>query len=225
MIAPFNYAASMNRNALIGCGGLFLAAVILVGVLILETPKFLDQGKSLLNKIIADEARIAALEADWQPPSAAVDGQWFPVQVAGSRLERSGPTAGIPELDIDRAGQHGSYRSSLGNVEVDIIPANDLEKATLLKRAEDALSRRRDRVATTDAGGVQVSVNRGSSRVSTTRGNRTHVRIGADDHTRFWWVKGTLFIFRARGATDSESFPEEYLRALSPRSAAKIEKE
>ncbi len=215
----------MNRNALIGCGGLFLAAVILVGVLILETPKFLDQGKSLLSKIIADEARIAALEADWQPPSAAVDGQWFPVQVAGSRLERSGPAAGIPELDIDRAGQHGSYRSSLGNVEVDIIPANDLEKATLLKRAEDALGRRRNPEATTDAGGVQVSVNRGSSRVTTTRGNRTHVRMGADDHTRFWWVKGTLFIFRARGAADSETFPEEYLRALSPLSEAKIEKE
>ena len=218
----------MNRNVLLGCGGLFLVAVILVGVLILETPKFLEQGKSFVKKTMADEQRIAALEATWQPPSAVVNGQWFPATVGERRLERSEPITGIPELDIDRAGHHGSYRSSRGNVEVDVIPANDLEKATLLKRAEDAISNRRKAAATTDAGGVKVSVNRSAARLITTRGNRTHVRVGVDDHTRFWWVKGALFIFRARGAADSETFPEEYLRALSPSAPApdgKIEKE
>ncbi len=217
----------MNRNVVIGCGALFAMAVILTGVLILETPKFLDQGKSFLKKTVADEQRIAALEANWQPPSPTVDGQWFPAVVGEVRLERSEPTAGIPELNIDRPGHHGSYRSSRGNIEVDIIPANDLEKGALIKRAEDALGNRR-RAATTDAGGVSVSMNRSSARLTTSRGNRTNVRIGLDDYTRFWWLKDTLFIFRARGGADSETFPEEYLRALSPAAAApdgKIEKE
>jgi hypothetical protein len=217
----------MNRNVLIGCGGVIVIVVVLVGALILETPRFIEQGKSFVQRAIAEEQRVAAIEAAWQPPSASVDGQWFPAEVGERRLQQSAPVTGIPELGIERAGYHGTYRSSVGNVEVDILPATDLERAPLIKLAEDALSNRRT-AASAEAGGVTISMNRSSSRLTTTRGNRTTVRIGSDDFTRFWWVKGTLFIFRARGAADSETFPEEFLRAISPGApapATKIEKE
>lgn len=206
----------MNRNFAIGCGAVIAVIVAFVGVLIPETPKFLEKGKAMVGQAIADEMRIAALEKAWQPPSATVDSQWFPSTVGDWKLERSEPRSGIPELNIDRAGHHATYRTGAGPIEVDIVPANDLEKATLISRAEDALSNRRQTVASTNTGGVEVSVNRGSSRTTTTRGQRTHVKIGGNEHTRFWWVKGTLFIFRARGGADSEVFPEEYLRAISP---------
>jgi hypothetical protein len=216
----------MNRNFVLGCGGVIVVLVILVGVLILETPKFLEEGKALVKRTIAEEQRIAELEAAWQPPSAAVDGQWLPENVGTWRLERSVPEARIPELNIDRAGQHGSYRSSAGTLEVDIVPASDLEKRTLIERASDALSVQRQVMASQSAG-VEVSINRGAARLTTTRGDRTHLRIGSDEHARFWWVKGWLFIFRARGVADSETFPEEYLRALlpiAPAAEVKVEK-
>lgn len=206
----------MNRNFAIGCAGVVVIIVIFVGVLILETPRFIEQGKAVIGKALADEMRITALENAWQPPSATPDAQWFPATAGEWRLERSEARAGLPELNIDRPVQHATYRSSLGPIEVDVLPANELEKTTLLARAEEVLDRQRSAGSTSQVGGVQVSVNRGSSRVTTTRGNRTHVKIGPEEHTRFWWVKGTLFIFRARGAADSEIFPEEYLRVISP---------
>ncbi len=206
----------MNRNFAIGCAGVIVILVIFIGVVILETPRFIEQGKAVVGKALADEMRITALENSWQPPSATPDSQWFPATAGGWRLERSEPRAGIPELNIDRPVQHATYRSSTGPIEVDVLPANELEKTTLIARAGDALERRRESAVATDAGGVKVSVNRGASRLTTTRGNRTHIRIGTTEHTRFWWVKGTLFIFRARGAADSEVFPEEYLRTISP---------
>ncbi|MGB8169926.1 MAG: hypothetical protein WCF18_20655 [Chthoniobacteraceae bacterium] len=207
----------MNRNFAIGCAGVIVIIVIFVGVVILETPKFLEQGKALVQRTMADELRIAALENSWQPPSATPDSQWFPATAGEWRLERSEPRASLPELNIDRPVQHATYRSSVGPIEVDVLPANDLEKATLIARAEEALANRRTTESiATNGGSVVLNVNRGSSRITTTLGNRTHVKIGSDEHTRFWWLKDTLFIFRARGEADSEVFPEEYLRALSP---------
>ena len=217
----------MNRNIAIGCAGVVVVLVIFVGVVILETPKFFEQGKALVGRAIADEMRISGIEKAWQPPSPTVDGQWFPSTVGEWRLERSEPRTGLPELGIDRTGQHATYRTSVGPIEVDVLSANELEKPTLIAKAEEALANRSQSVVSTSTGGVQVSVNTGSSRVTTTRGNRTYVKIGSEEHTRFWWVKGTLFIFRARGAADSEIFPEEYLRAISsaPTTEPKLERQ
>lgn len=88
-------AGPMNRNFAIGCGAVIVVIVAFIGVLILETPKFLEKGKAMVGQAIADEMRIAALEG-WQPPSATVDSQWFPSTVGDWKLERSEPRLGSP---------------------------------------------------------------------------------------------------------------------------------
>jgi hypothetical protein len=206
----------MNRNFAIGCVVVLLLLGAVVAVVISQAPKLLKKGTALVMQTMADEARISALEKAWQPPSASPDAAWFPSTIGEGGLERSAPRTGIPELNISRAGQHATYRTGAGPIEVDVVPANDLEKETLLSRAEEALGNRRENDASVNTGGLQVSVHSGTSRVTTSSGNRKHVKIGGNEHTRFWWVKGTLFIFRARGAADSETFPEEYLRSISP---------
>jgi hypothetical protein len=206
----------MNRNFAIGCGVVLLLLAVGVVALVSQAPKLFHKGAAFVMEAVAEEQRISALEAAWQPPSASPDSSWFPSSVGEWRLERSEPRTGIPELNIERAGQHATYRTSAGPIEVDVVPANDLEQATLLSRAETALENRRQTDASASAGGVQVSVNSGTSRMTTSRGNRKHVKIGGNEHTRFWWVKGMLFIFRARGDADSEIFPEEFLKAMSP---------
>ena len=204
----------MNRNVAIGCAVVFLLLAAVLVVAVMQVPKLLHKGAALVMQTVADESRLAALEQAWSPPTPTPDGTWFPSTIGEWKLERSEPRTGIPELKIDRAGQHATYRTGAGPIEVDVIPANDLEHETMVSHAEDALKNRQE--VNTDVGGVHVSVNSGGTQWTTTSGNRKHVRIGNEDHTRFWWVKGTLFIFRACGAADSEAFPEEYLRAISP---------
>jgi hypothetical protein len=206
----------MNRKVAIGC----VVVIAIIGAIVaagyLTLPKLIKKGTAMVKQAMAEEQRIGEVEKAWQPPSATPDASWFPSQIGEWKLERSEPRTGIPELKIDRPGQHATYRTGAGPIEVDVIPANDLEKETLLARAETALKEGRQTNQTFGNGNISVSVNSGSSNFTTTMGNRTHVRIGGDEHTRFWWVKGNLFVFRARGAADSETFPEKYLRAISP---------
>lgn len=206
----------MNRNVAIGCAVVFVVLGALIVVAVMQVPKLFNKGAAFVMQKVADETRISALEAAWQPPSPSPDSSWFPETVGAWKLERSEPRPGIPELNIDRPGQHATYRTDLGPIDVDVVLANDLEKDTLITRADTALDEQRQTTSSSGNGNVQISVNSGKSRTATSMGNRKHVRIGGDEHTRFWWVKGTLFIFRARGAADSEVFPEEYLRVISP---------
>jgi hypothetical protein len=48
--------------------------------------------------------------------------------------------------------------------------------------------------------------------MTTTMGNRTHVKSG-DSHTRVWWLKDWLFFFRSQGA--DPDIAEQYLKAIA----------
>ena len=182
----------MNRKVAIGCTVFFILAAVVVVAIGYYGPKLMKKGMSAVGDAMAESARLGKFEADWQPPSAQADAGWFPKEVGAWKLVSTEATPGIPKLNIERATQHAVYQSADASVEVDVIAANDLEKDALFKRAQDGLN------------------TGGGSRMTTNFGNRVHVRINGTEHTRLWWVKGWLFIFRSRGE-DSEKFMEELL--------------
>jgi hypothetical protein len=204
----------MKRVFLFGCGGLLLLLAIALAVGLWKLPSAIDHGKKLVWKTIEEERRIAGLESAWRPPSATPDAAWFPADVGEWRLERSEPAASIPDLRLDRPGHRAAYRSGAGTIEVNVVAAPEAEREALLEKIKAALERRE--TATVPIAGGEVTLSQGTSRFTVTRGHRTHVRLGGDEHARMWWVKGWLFVFRARGAADSESFPEAFLRAVPP---------
>lgn len=202
------------KKVLIGCAGVLVLIAAIVGVAISQAPKLISKGKSLLGEAMAEGMRVSAIENAWQPPTPELSGQWFPGEVGAWRLERSEPASSFPELGLERAGQHAAYRSSQGTLDVTVVPATEIEKPGLLERIEPAIKRNA-------SGGDAHSF----SQMTTTTGNLTHFRFGADDHTRLWWLKGWLFIFHNRGPVDSASFPEDFLEASSAKPPAdKIEK-
>ncbi len=204
------------KKFLIGCAGVLFIVAIFVGVLILETPRFLDAGKKVVADLMVEEMRIAALESAWKAPSPQPDAQWFPAAIGEWKLEGTEPAKEISAIGLKRPGQAGVYRSNRGLVEVNIVPVTEEERAGLLEAALATLRERREATAAIRGGsGVDTSLTREASRVTTTRGNRTYVRIGSADHTRLWWLKDNLFVFRAYRKDDFETFPEEFLRASS----------
>lgn len=202
---------AMNRHALLGCGGTFAVLVLLAGLFILETSNFIEtRSTEGERERAAEEERIRAFETGWQPPSAVLNASWFPPNINDRRRERRESARAIPELEIERTGLYAIYRSPLGVMRVNIIPATEDERATIIAKARSALEKR-DSLAQPDATSDR---DRGPRRRTTTHDNRTEIRVGGM-HTRFWWLKDWLFIFRARGPADSEKFPEEFLRAIS----------
>ena len=175
----------MNRQAALGCSIALLLLAAAIGAGLYYAPKLWRKGLVAANDALVESGRIGKLEADWQPPSAQAEAGWFPQEVGAWKRVSAEASAGIPALNIERAGHRAVYQSASATVEVDVLAANDLEKEALLKRAQDALS------------------SGSGSRMTTTFGHRVHVRVNSD-HTRLWWVKGWLFIFRERG-TDPEN--------------------
>jgi hypothetical protein len=196
------------KKVAIGCAAVLVLIAIAIGLLIHQAPLWIKKGQSVIGQAMATEMRVSALESDWQPPAATLNDAWFPAAVGEWRLERSEPTNGFPELGLDRAGERAAYRSGAGTLDVMILPVTELERPGVMEKVTTAL-----------ADGAR-GANGGTSRTTTTRGNRTHLRFGTDDHTRFWWLKGWLFVFRARGPADREDFPEEFLRSSSGKPAA-----
>jgi hypothetical protein len=180
----------MNRNVAIGCASAFvLFAVVVVGAYF-AIPKLVKKGAAAFSEVMAEQTRLAEVEAQWRPPGAAPDAAWFPEAFGDWRRVSVDATTGIPRLNIDRPTQHAVYQSAERTVEVDILAANDLEKDALVQRVQKAL----------ESGS--------SSRMTTNLGNRVHVRLNGNDHTRLWWVQGWMFVFRAKGADDPLGFAE-----------------
>jgi len=184
----------MNRKVAIGCGIALLLFLIGVGAVIYIVPKLVRRGEAALKEGLDKHNRSVAFEVAWRPPAAALDASWFPKEVGAWKLTTQEPSKGILRLNIDRPGQYGAYQSGADVVEVNIMPANDLEKDALISRAQAALS--------------------GGSTYSSTMGNRSSVRTNGDDYTEMWWLKNWMFIFHKHGGTDPESFIEPYLTAV-----------
>jgi hypothetical protein len=133
----------------------------------------------------------------WMPISPKPDASWFPAKVGNASLQSSAPFKSLTELNVTREGYGAIYSTGTGRTEISVVAANDLEQETLTARIKAALT-----AGTT-------------SKYESHSGTRHHIRTGGDDHTRIWWVKGWLFIFRDRAGEDPDEFSKEFLRAIA----------
>ena len=189
----------MNRKILLGCGCLVLIVIgaIAAGIFF-AAPRVLQNGTKWFSAAIEESGRRAAVEAAWKEPSLRPDASWFPPVVDGWTLGTSEDFATLPELQLDRPGRRGKYRGEKQDVEVTVVPVSDLELDAIFNRAITTLER---------AGG---------NRMTTRTPGRVYVRTNGDTHTRLWWLKDWLFIFRTVGPEDPDAFAEKYLGAMSP---------
>ncbi len=188
----------MNRNILLGCAAVFVAlvAALVIAAFVL-VPRTVSEAKKWVGAQMEEANRRAAIEKAWRPPSATLDASWFPAAVGAWTLTANEETPGLPELNVDRAGRRGKYRGAQQDIEVTILPVNDLEKDAIFSRAKSALESR-------------------GSHVSTQTPGRLYVRTDGKHHTRLWWVKDFLFIFRTDGPDDPDPFAEQFLSAMAP---------
>jgi hypothetical protein len=206
----------MKKSCAVGC----VVVVLLLGALgvLIATkgPQWFAKGKRFVMNAVAEEQRIAAFESAWIAPSAKPDDQWAPHEFAGWRLKQVKPDSMWSELNISRTGQRMTYEKDGQTVEIGVIAANDLEKPELIKRLTDATIN--PGRSFKNVGDSSISLDSNTSHSTTTIGNRTHISVGSDEHTRIWWLMDWLFFFRMK-SPDQPQLPEEYLKAISGRHA------
>lgn len=203
----------MKKSCAIGCAVLLILAAAGVGWVMMRAPHWWQQGTKLVMNTMAEESRISAFESAWTAPSPQPDAAWAPAEIGTWTLKQQEQVTGWPELNITRAGQRMIYEKGAATIEIGIVAANELEREALLKRLLDAAKDAGNTTTRKTIGSGTVTLNSSASNMTTTMGNRTHVRSG-DQHTRVWWLKDWLFFFRAQG-DDPAGFPEEFLKAIS----------
>jgi hypothetical protein len=207
----------MNRNVLLGCAVVFVAlVVVLVIAAFVLVPHTVSEAKKWFGAQMEEANRRAEIEKAWRPPSATLDTSWFPAAVGAWTLTANEETPGLPELNVDRAGRRGKYRGPKQDIEVTILPVNDLEKDAIFSRAKSALESSNSQVTTGTNGPVSYRVESRGSHVTTQTPGRLYVRTDGKHHTRLWWMKDFLFIFRTDGPDDPDAFAEQFLSAMTP---------
>lgn len=187
----------MNRPLAIGCIVVSALLAALAATAVLLGPKLFKKGVAMVNDVMTESARITAFEQSWHPPASSLEGPWMPAEF-GSWKARSAqaPISSLPKLDIEQAGLSGEFVSGAEVLELDVFPANNLEKEALLAHADKALEKN------------------GSFRLSRQFGNQHFVTVGGDDRTMLWWLKGWLFVFHTKGPNDLAPTAEAYLQAI-----------
>jgi hypothetical protein len=203
----------MKKSCAIGCAVLLILAAAGVGWVMMKAPQWWQQGTKLVMDTMAEERRISAFEAAWVPPSPQPDAAWAPGEIGKWTLKQVEPVSGWPELNVTRAGQRAIYEQGARTIDVGVVPANDLERETLLTRLTYAAQEAGNTTTRKSIGNGTVTLNSNTGYSMTRRGNRTHMKSG-DAHTRVWWVKDWLFFFRTQGE-DAPEFPEEFLRGIA----------
>jgi hypothetical protein len=189
----------MNKKVFAGCCGVLVLAAVLIGVALLWlSPRVVEKGKKFIGTQIVDVSRNSAIEGSWQPPSEKPDARWFPTPIETWTLEVHEEIASVPEIDLDRGGHRAKYRGDKQDIDIIVIAANELEREGIYSRARAKLTKNATNQMTSEFSG------------------RLYVRTGGDNHTRLWWIKGWLFIFRTRGPDDPSSFAQAYLEAMIP---------
>ena len=189
----------MNRKVLFGfgCLGLIIIGVI-AAVVVFAVPRFFEKGKGWFNTQLEESARRSAMESAWKEPSARPDASWFPAAVDAWTLRTSEDFATLQEMQLDRPGRRGTYRGENQDIEVTVVPVSDLELSEVFARAKSNLE------------------SRGGNRMTTQTPGRLYMKLNGNEHTRMWWIKDWLFIFRTTGPEDPDAFAGKYLNAMTP---------
>ena len=212
----------MNRKSCFGCGCLVLLIIgaIAIGIFVVA-PRVMEKGAVFAGEMIESSKHRAAVESTWQPPSERPDASWFPAAVEKGTLRTSADISTVPELQLDRPGRRGTYRGEKQDIEVIVIPVSDLEREGILDKAASTLADESRHVIKGNTANSSFRISTNTSRVTMRTPGRLYVRLNGDDHTRLWWIKDWLFIFRTTGPEDPDAFAEKYLEAMQP---AELEK-
>ena len=207
----------MNRKFVLGCGGLALLVigVIALGVFVVA-PRMVQKGKGWLNAQVENTARRSAIESTWQPPGQRPDAGWFPAVVEKWTLQSSADITTVPELQLDRPGRRGKYRGEKQDLEVIVVPVAAEERESVFDRAESALSAKDKHVVAQTTGNPSFKIESGRSHVMTRTESRFYIKLNGDEHTRLWWLKDWLLVFRTTGPEDPDAFADKYLEAMQP---------
>jgi hypothetical protein len=99
---------------------------------------------------------------------------------------------------------------------VTILPVNDLEKDAIFQSRQERVESGGTQVTTGTKGSVSYRVESRGSHVATQTPGRLYVCLDGKHHTRLWWVKDFLFVFRTDGTDDPDAFAEQFLSAMVP---------
>ena len=211
----------MNKKIVGGCGCLVLVVIGVVAAGMFSARQFWEKGKGWINAQVEDAKHRSAIESAWSPPTAKPDARWFPAVVDQWTLSISEDVTTIPDLQLDRPGRRGKYRGEKQDIEVTIVPANELERDGIFTRADAAFQESNQRVFSGNSGNVSYKVENNSSHVTTRTPGRLYVRVNGENHLRLWWVKDWLFIFRTTGPEDPDAFADKFLESMTPRDLEK----
>ena len=80
-------------------GGLFLFAVVaLIGVVAMTVPRWWTEGSKMVREVVAEQKRMADLEATWTPPSEKPDAAWAPAEIVEWKLKQVEAVSGWPGI-------------------------------------------------------------------------------------------------------------------------------
>ena len=212
----FHNLRAMNRKFFLGCGCLILIVIgtIAIGMFV-AAPRAWQKGKTWFNAQLKEASRRSAVESAWQPPSARPDASWFPAVVDNWTLSISEDIATVPDLQLDRPGRRGKYRGEKQDIEVTVVPVSAEELNGTLDRAQSALVASGKHVIE-KSGNPSFKIETSSSHLTTRTPGRLYVRLQGDEHTRLWWIKDWLFIFRTTGPEDPDAFADRFIESMSP---------
>ena len=211
----------MNRKIALGCGCLVLIVIAVIGAGIFSARHFFEKGQSWVAAQVEDSKKRAAIESAWQPPSLRPEASWFPATVGAWTLRTSEDITSVPELQLDRPGRRGKYRGEKQDMEVIVVPVSAEEHESVFDRAASALADKSKHVISGGTDHSSYRIETSTSKVTTRMGNRFYLKLNGDDHTRLWWMKDWLFIFRTTGPENPDAFADQYLEAMKP---AELEK-
>ncbi len=214
----------MNKKFAGGCCGIIALAIVAVIVFgLFNVRHAVQRSKSWIGAQIDDAKHRSAVESAWQPPTAKPDALWFPAAVDRWTLSISEDIAAVPDLQLDRAGRRGKYRGEKQDIEVIVVPVSGPELDDIFNRAPSLLAESSKRVIAGNSANGSYKIAVSSSQISTRTPGRLSVQINGDEHSRLWWIKDWLFIFRTTGPEDPDAFADRFIETMSA-PAAELEK-
>ncbi len=210
----------MKRKFLIGCGVILLIIALIVGGLILASPMLFRMGKEWVTAKVEESNRLSELGKNWQPPSAKLAPDWFPLKIGEWSRGKTSVLTSVPALDLTRNALSATYENGRDrSVTMTIVAVDQSEKEAVIDHAKETLPKGRPKTKKHLNDKVTFTSTTGSSHWITQVDNRTHVIVDKNQHTRFWWVNGWLLIFQSTGSEDPHDFAEAFLTATDASAA------
>jgi hypothetical protein len=190
---------------------LVLAGGLLVGGVYYAAKTFTPDISGWVKKEMAQHHQWDDIAGFWRAPPADISAeQLFPEQVNGYQLQSHDDKADIAEFGLKKAGRRAVYRSGVGDIELFVWRATELEKEMMLTKVEKVTKPGEDGKSSHGAASF-----RGSA-----EGRYITYRLGGAfgeplNAGTFWWDKDWLFLARSTQVDDPGGLLKEYLKIVS----------